>query len=220
MQVASDEKNLEGTLPPDILSLTPSTEGRVSRHFVLTTRLPSCRTVGRGVLAVDRDGTAQLFSGDADWDSKVMATLRRVRLESAGDEEIVLSGMQPTGVDRRGCEIFQYQEWSLRYSEPWRFRLALMLPRSKPAYLGAGVLRIDSAGNACVMHDGSGRGTGSLASLSRARLESVSAAGFSVSGMELLEGGDPARRRFRLQEWWLRYPDRGDAASPSAVALP
>ena len=46
---------------------------------------------------------------------EIQQSLKRTRLESASADGIMLSGMEPDGVDRQAREVFKYQEWWLRY---------------------------------------------------------------------------------------------------------
>jgi hypothetical protein len=85
------------------------------RQFELTTQWPKPQVLGLGVLAVDKHGDAQFFSGEGERDSTVLAVMKRSRLDSASAHGLMLSGMEPTGMDRRGRETFAYQEWWLRY---------------------------------------------------------------------------------------------------------
>jgi hypothetical protein len=88
----------------------------MDRQFELITQKPKPRSLGLGVLSVDKSGDAQFFSGEGERDSKVLAGMKRCRLESASAHGIMLTGMEPTGVDRHGRETFAYQEWWLRYA--------------------------------------------------------------------------------------------------------
>ena len=85
------------------------------RQFVLITQYPKPREMGPGILSVDRHGDAQFFSGFGDADATVLAVMKRTRLESASADGVLLSGMEPDGVDRQAREVFKYQEWWLRY---------------------------------------------------------------------------------------------------------
>jgi len=176
-----------------------------SRDFVLWRCLPSEGKVGRGILSVDQHGDSHFFSSDASWNSTLLATLKRTRIETVTPESIVLSGMEPDGFDRSRCERFRLQLWTLRYPEDRRpFVLALRLPKPKP--VGPGTLVVDQQGNASFSSTAQGDGQATLAALQRVRLEAASAGGILLSGMESTGLDRAGRERLRMQEWWLRYP--------------
>jgi hypothetical protein len=87
----------------------------MSRQFELITQYPKPRDMGPRVLSVDRHGDAQFFCGLGDADARVLAVMKSTRLESASADGIMLSGMEPAGVDRQAREVLKYQEWWLRY---------------------------------------------------------------------------------------------------------
>lgn len=86
-----------------------------SRQFLLFLQHPKIQEMGSGILSVDRHGEALFFSGNGQQDSKVVAMLKRVRIDSASADGLMLSGMEPAGSDRQGRETFKYQEWWLSY---------------------------------------------------------------------------------------------------------
>lgn len=87
-----------------------------TRQFELITLQPKEKKVGRGVLSVDqKTGDATFFEGDGAIDGRILATMRRTRLESAAAHGIMLSGHEPVRPGRDGREQLAYQEWWLRY---------------------------------------------------------------------------------------------------------
>lgn len=83
--------------------------------FNLFTQYPEPREVGVGVLCVDRTGEAMFLSGQGESGAAVLARMQRVRIEVAAAKGLMLSGMQPEGVDRQGKQKFSLQEWWLAY---------------------------------------------------------------------------------------------------------
>ena len=86
-----------------------------ARQFVLVLQHPKPRDLGLGVLSVDKHGEALFFSGHGESGATLLASMRRVRLDCAAANGIMLSGFESTGVDRAGREKMAYQEWWLRY---------------------------------------------------------------------------------------------------------
>lgn len=84
--------------------------------FVLSTLLPKPKELGGGSLSIDKRGEAMFFENEGGSGAAILATLRRVQIDSASAHGIHLSGMQPDGVGRDGVEKFKYQEWWLRYA--------------------------------------------------------------------------------------------------------
>jgi hypothetical protein len=87
-------------------------------HFILVTQNPKAKVLGEGSLSIGKDGDADFFEGNADSHSKILASMKRVRIEWAAAAGILLSGMEPDGVDKSGVEKFKHQEWLLRHINP------------------------------------------------------------------------------------------------------
>lgn len=87
----------------------------MSRQFRLMVQRPKLKDCGLGFLSVGKDGEAQFFDSDAS-DGKVIAEMHRARIEFAAANGIMLSGMEPTGVDRAGMRKYVFQEWWLVYT--------------------------------------------------------------------------------------------------------
>jgi len=87
------------------------------RHFILNTLIPKPKMVGTGCLSVSNDGHAQLFSGDGGRYSRVLAEMKRARLEYVSANGMKLSGMEPAGIDRNGEQRYAYQEWWIIYND-------------------------------------------------------------------------------------------------------
>ena len=87
----------------------------MSKQFHLHTQLPKPKDFGLGVLSLVRDGEAHFFSGDGGDGARIVADLSRVRLDFAGADGLMLSGMQPDGFERDGRKKYSYQEWWLRF---------------------------------------------------------------------------------------------------------
>jgi len=88
----------------------------MSKQFHLYLQLPKPKDFGLGVLSLVSDGgTAHFFSGDGGDGARIVADLERVRLAFAGADGLMLSGMQPVGLDRLGRQKYIYQEWWLRF---------------------------------------------------------------------------------------------------------
>jgi hypothetical protein len=84
-------------------------------QFKLVIRHPKTRDVGLGTLSVDKTGEAMFFAGNGEAGAAVLATMQRARIEFAAADGLLLSGMQPEGVDRHGRQKFSFQEWWLTY---------------------------------------------------------------------------------------------------------
>lgn len=80
-------------------------------QFNLIVQHPTVQEPVHGVLVIDRHGEAQFFSGDCGKDSKIIGTLSRSRVEHAGSNGILISGMERTG---NGKWILQ--EWWLVFA--------------------------------------------------------------------------------------------------------
>lgn len=87
-------------------------------HFILVTQHPKPKTLGEGSLSIGKDGDADFFEGSAEANASVLASMVRVRIEWAAAAGIMLSGMEPDGLDRAGQQKFKFQEWLLRYLNP------------------------------------------------------------------------------------------------------
>ena len=83
----------------------------MSKCFYLTTRYPTDKPIGFGVLSVDQGGDAYLFNPDGS--GPPLARMIRSRMEVAAAKGIRLSGMMEYGVD--GNVRYSYQEWWLAY---------------------------------------------------------------------------------------------------------
>lgn len=84
-------------------------------HFVLVEQLPIPKDLGIGSLSIGKDGEADFFEGNAEANARVFARMVRVKIEWAAAAGILLSGMEPDGIDRTGRAKFKHQEWLLRY---------------------------------------------------------------------------------------------------------
>jgi hypothetical protein len=74
------------------------------------------------VLSVSRDGEAQVFSGDGERGSRILAELVRARLDVAASEGLMISGMERDEITRddirQGYRArYRYQQWWLTYVE-------------------------------------------------------------------------------------------------------
>ena len=87
----------------------------VSEHFKLIIQKPKPKELGTGVLSIDKSGEAMFFEGNGESSAAVLASMQRVRVEFAGANGIMFSGMQPEGFERNGKQKFSYQEWWLVY---------------------------------------------------------------------------------------------------------
>lgn len=84
-------------------------------HFTLSVLKPKPKDLGQGSLSIGASGEADFFEGDAQKNSVILASMVRVRIEWAAAAGILLSGMQPDGVDRNGQAKYKHQEWLLRH---------------------------------------------------------------------------------------------------------
>lgn len=87
----------------------------MGKQFELIIQKPKPKPLGVGVLSVDKRGEAHFFEGLGESNSAVLAHMVRSRLESAAAHGLMISGMEPAGLDKHGCQKFVYQEWWLRY---------------------------------------------------------------------------------------------------------
>lgn len=87
-------------------------------HFTLVIQHPKAKDLGNGSLSISKDGEADFFEGNAGSNSRVLASMVRVKIEWAAAVGILISGMEPDGLDRAGRPKFKYQEWLLRYLTP------------------------------------------------------------------------------------------------------
>lgn len=87
-------------------------------HFILVTQHPKPKIVGEGSLSIGKDGEAQFFEGNCDSNARVLASMVRVKLDTAAAAGLFLSGMEPDGVDKAGRQKFKFQEWLLRHLQP------------------------------------------------------------------------------------------------------
>ena len=84
-------------------------------HFLLVTQFPKPNTLAEGRLSIGEDGGADFFEGDANAESRLLASMVRVQIRWAAAGGILLSGMEPDGVDKSGRQKFKSQEWWLCY---------------------------------------------------------------------------------------------------------
>lgn len=84
-------------------------------HFILVTQLPKPKVLGTGSLSVSKSGDADFFEGNAESNSRILASMQRVKIDWAAAAGIMISGMEPDGADRQGRPIYKYQEWLLRH---------------------------------------------------------------------------------------------------------
>jgi hypothetical protein len=87
------------------------------KQYFLVLKTPKVKEIGIGFLNIDQNGEATFFEGDVGKRSRVLALLRRVRIEWAAASGIMISGMQPDGFTPKGTPKFVYQEWFLRYEQ-------------------------------------------------------------------------------------------------------
>ena len=87
-------------------------------HFLLVTQFPKPKTLGEGRLSIGKDGDADFFEGDASAESRLLASIVRVQIRWAAAGGILLSGMEPDGVDKSGRQKYKSQEWWLCYLKP------------------------------------------------------------------------------------------------------
>lgn len=81
----------------------------MNRQYKLYTQFPKPKLRGCGVLDVDENGVAHFLSGNGEYDSVVLAKMERVRIDMAGSDGIMLSGMQPTKSN------YIFQKWWLSH---------------------------------------------------------------------------------------------------------
>ena len=90
-----------------------------------------------------------------------------------------------------------------------RYILVLNHPESAPKDIGAGVLSVDTKGNAEFFALPTATHVGRvLAQMERVRLEFIAAKGMLLSGMEPGRSTN-GRTTYTYQEWWLRYTHEG-----------
>ena len=87
-------------------------------HFILVTQHPKPKSLGEGSLSIEKSGDADFFEGNAEANARVLARMVRVRIEWAAAAGILISGMEPDGIDRAGQAKFKHQEWLLRHLQP------------------------------------------------------------------------------------------------------
>lgn len=87
-------------------------------HFVLVTQHPKAKELGIGSLSIAKNGDADFYEGNADSNSRILASMVRTRIEWAAAAGILISGMEQDGVDRAGRPKFKFQEWLLRHLNP------------------------------------------------------------------------------------------------------
>ena len=80
--------------------------------FILTleTELKKSAPVSGG-LDIDQKTQDAMFFDEKE---RIVAEMRRVRIEWVGADVMCLSGVEPTGVDRLGRETYRHQKWFLR----------------------------------------------------------------------------------------------------------
>lgn len=86
-------------------------------QFVLITQEPNPKTLGLGVLSVDRNGDAHFFGGSGGTGAPILAAMERARLEFAAANGIMLSGMEFEHVAPNGARKYRYQRWWLIYPQ-------------------------------------------------------------------------------------------------------
>jgi hypothetical protein len=64
-----------------------------------------------GKLAVGNEDIAYLFH----LDNTRVETLLYPRIRAAGPDGVILTGMEPNGVENNGRKKYRYQEWYLKY---------------------------------------------------------------------------------------------------------
>lgn len=79
--------------------------------------------------------------------------------------------------------------------------------RPKPRVIGSGSLSIDKQGEAMFFEGTGASDAAVLAALKRVRIDSASAHGIHLSGMQSDGVGRDGVEKFKYQEWWLRYSD-------------
>lgn len=87
-------------------------------HFILVTQHPKPKDIGIGSLSIGKDGEAEFYEGNAEANARVLAKMVRVKIEWAAAAGILISGMEPDGIDRTGRAKFKHQEWLLRHLQP------------------------------------------------------------------------------------------------------
>lgn len=81
-------------------------------HFRLLKVQPTIVDAGLGTLDITAAGAATFYlDGET-------SHLERVRIEWAGADGILLSGLEPAGADRGGRAKYLHQEWMLKYIQP------------------------------------------------------------------------------------------------------
>ena len=67
---------------------------------------------GIGILLYDINGDALFFENKAEWNDKLLGTLKKAELIFITSHGIMLKGFEPTGtIDKQGKEKFRYMEW-------------------------------------------------------------------------------------------------------------
>lgn len=84
-----------------------------------------------------------------------------------------------------------------------QFVLSTLMP--KQVERGRGILSVDKNGDAMFFEGAGDKGAEVVASMKRCRLETATAHGIMLSGMELAGHDRSGRENFKYQEWWLRY---------------
>jgi hypothetical protein len=88
---------------------------KIIAKFILNTQQPKPKKLGEGVLSIERNGDANFFSCEGEYDSRILSTITRIKVEFAGRDGIMFSGFEQVGIDKTGKPKFRYQEWWLIY---------------------------------------------------------------------------------------------------------
>ena len=82
--------------------------------FTLHKQFPKTKTICDGVLNISNDGTAHFFDVAG---VVLLEKMIRVKIEFAGLAGIMLSGFERSGLNKKGSDVYAYQEWFLQYKE-------------------------------------------------------------------------------------------------------
>jgi hypothetical protein len=88
----------------------------VNKWYKLILQEPHVKEIGKGILSVSDKGEADFFSDDTAG-AKVLACMKRVRIEWAAANGIMISGFESEGFNKIGKEKFKFQRWWLIYTE-------------------------------------------------------------------------------------------------------
>lgn len=87
-------------------------------HFKLIIQYPQSKDVGEGSLSISKDGCAEFYEGNAEFNSRIMATMINAKIVWAAAAGILISGFEHDGVDKSGRMKAKYQEWLLCHLHP------------------------------------------------------------------------------------------------------